>query len=255
VPEGHTIHRIARLQREALAGRPVAVTSPQGRFAEGAALLDGQVLEDVEAVGKHLFYRFGPHTLHVHLGLIGQFRSFEGDAPPPTAGTRLAMRADGTTIYLSGPMVCGLIDPGSEDEIRAALGPDPLGDGTRDEFAAALARRTTPIGAALLDQRVLAGVGNVYRAESLFLCGIHPERPARELTGAEVGCLWTTIVDRMRLGERLGRIVTVDDADEDGRVVYVYRRGGEPCRRCGTELRSWTLGGRTITACPVCQPA
>jgi formamidopyrimidine-DNA glycosylase len=254
VPEGHTIHRIARQHHDVFAGRPVRVTSPQGRFADGAALLDGRVLEEVEALGKHLFYRFGHRILHVHLGLVGTFQLFHEPAPPPSAGTRLAMRANGAAAYLSGPMVCGLIDPGTEDEIRADLGPDPLAGGTREEFAAALGRKSMPAGAALLDQKVIAGVGNVYRAEALFLCGIHPNRPARTLTDAQVACLWQTIVAHMGEGARRGRIVTVEDAADDERL-YVYRRGGLACRRCGAELRAWTLGGRTITACPDCQPA
>ena len=274
MPEGHTIRRIARLHREALAGRPVRVTSPQGRFAGGAALLDGRVLTDVEAAGKHLFYRFRGHggaegaaggrgpshdqILHVHLGLIGRLQLF-GDPPPdPSPGTRLAMSANGATMHLSGPMTCRLIDPGTADEIRAALGPDPLANGTLEEFAAALRRRSLPIGAALLDQRVVAGIGNVYRAEVLFLSRIDPDRPARSLAGEEVACLWETVVRLMALGERLGSIVTVDGADPAGDErdrVHVYHRAGLPCRRCGTELRAWPVGGRAITACPRCQPS
>jgi endonuclease VIII len=119
----------------------------------------------------------------------------------------------------------------------------------------------TPIGAALLDQSVVAGIGNVYRAELLFLCGIHPERPSRSLTREEFDCLWGALVRLLRLGVRMGRIVTVDPAEagrprsriktEDGR--YVYRRAGETCRRCGTAVQSWELGARTMYACPSCQ--
>ncbi|MGH8930942.1 MAG: Fpg/Nei family DNA glycosylase [Egibacteraceae bacterium] len=270
MPEGHTVHRIARLHREALAGRQVRVTSPQGRFAAGAAQLDGRRLDDVEAYGKQLFYRFGSDVLHIHLGLVGKFPTYHGEAPAPTATTRLAIAADGesgrTIAYLVGPMVCDLVDPDSEKQILAGLGPDPLGDGTEDQFVAMLARRSVPIGAALLDQRVIAGVGNVYRAEALFLCGIHPDHPARSLEPGEITCLWRTIAGAMRLGERLGRIVTVtpeevgaarpeDLAASDDERLYVYRRAGDPCRRCATELCAWTVGGRTITACPRCQPA
>ncbi|MGH8903178.1 MAG: Fpg/Nei family DNA glycosylase [Egibacteraceae bacterium] len=268
MPEGHTIHRIARQHREALGGRTVTVSSPQGRFADSAALLDGQTLDDVEAYGKHLFYRWaGGDVLHVHLGLVGMFRTFAGEAPAPTRTTRLAMAADEATVHLAGPMVCELLEPDGEGQILAWLGPDPLRDG-RDaglRFRQALGRRSIPIGAALLDQKVVAGIGNVYRAETLFLCGIHPDRPARSLTDNEAVGLWSTIVEHLRLGMRLGRIVTVDPAevgaarpedliDADDDRLYVYRRGGLPCRRCGTHLRAWKVGGRTITACEICQP-
>lgn len=266
MPEGHTIHRIARQHREALSGRAVAVSSPQGRFADGAARLDGQKLDDVEAYGKHLFYRWsGGEILHVHLGLVGGFRTVAGEALP-NAATRLAMSADGATVWLSGPMVCELLDPEGEEQILAGLGPDPLRDPAADErFRQALTRRSIPIGAALLDQSIVAGIGNVYRAETLFLCGIHPDRPAGSLTEDEVAGLWSTIVAQLRLGERLGRIVTVDPAeagvvlpeelvDAGDERLYIYGRAGLPCRRCGTELRAWKVGGRTITACEVCQP-
>jgi endonuclease-8 len=270
MPEGHTIHRIARQHREALSGCPVAVSSPQGRFADGAARLDGQKLDDVQAYGKHLLYRWASgEILHVHLGLIGVFRTVAGQTPSPTAATRLAMSADGVTVYLAGPMVCELVDPEVEEQILARLGPDPLRDGddpaVGEMFRAGLRRRSIPIGTALLDQRVVAGIGNVYRAETLFLCGIHPNRPARSLSDDEADRLWSTLVAQLREGLRLGRIVTVDPAevgaarpedltDARDERLYVYRRAGLACRRCGTQLQAWKVGGRMITACEACQP-
>ncbi|MGH8906124.1 MAG: hypothetical protein ACRD0K_06340 [Egibacteraceae bacterium] len=174
------------------------------------------------------------------------------------------MAANGSAAHLAGPMTCELLDPDTARQALAGLGPDPLGDGTRERLGAGLARRSAPVGAALLDQRLIAGAGNVYWAEALFLCGIHPDRPARSLGDQETAGLWRVIVGAMRLGERLGRIVTVDPAevgarssedlaDSDARL-YVYRRAGLPRRRCAAELAAWTVGGRTITACPTCQP-
>lgn len=257
MPEGHTIHRWARLQRQALAGQVVRATSPQGRFADGAARLDGQRLDDVEAHGKHLFSRFSKgDLLHVHLGLIGRFALFgPGTAPAPTPGTRLALTGeDGTTLHLAGAMAVELIDPGREEEIRGRLGPDPLlvGLNGRKAFVQNLRRRSIPVGAALLDQAVVAGIGNAYRAEVLFLCGVHPDRPAKSLTDDEVGCLWRTIVAQLRKGERSGRIRTTPRGAPDDR--FVYRRAGLPCLRCGTPVAAWPLAGRTISACPACQP-
>jgi formamidopyrimidine-DNA glycosylase len=267
MPEGHTLHRYARAHRRDLVGRVLRVTSPQGRFADGAARLDGRRLKDVEAVGKHLFYRWeGGPILHVHLGLFGKFKTFHGEPPPPTEGTRLAMADGDVTLYLAGPTDCSLIDPDEEDAIRARLGPDPLTAGAAGAttFAANLGRRTIPIGAALLDQKVVAGIGNVYRAEVLFLTGIDPATPARDLEEEESAALYRILLTELRRGARAGRIVTVDPAEvgaasrralrRDERL-YVYKRDGLPCRRCGTEILRREMANRLIWACPRCQAA
>lgn len=250
MPEGHTVHRLAAEHRRHLVGRAVEVSSPQGRFAAGAARLDGRVLDDVEAHGKHLFYRWQHDTLHIHLGLVGTFRTLHGAAPPPTPGTRLALRADDITAYLAGPLTCELLHPPEEAGVRARLGADPLRrDADPDLAYAALRRRRIPIGAVLLDQQVIAGVGNVFRSEALFVCGIDPARPANILGREEFDALWKTLAAMLRKGLRQGRIVTVG---RDGR--FVYRRAGEPCRRCSTPIVDRTVGGRTVFSCPGCQP-
>jgi len=270
VPEGHTIHRIARAHRRHFAGRPVAVSSPQGRFGAESRVLDGRVLEDVEAAGKHLFYHWADApSIHVHLGLIGKFRTHrEPDLPVPGPQTRLVLAANGIAAHLTGPMTCRLCDPEEVTEVIDSLGPDPLaGDALRSarpvrRFAAALAGRRLPVAAAMLDQGVIAGVGNVYRSEILFLCGIHPLRPAASLTEAEAGEVWATAVHQLRHGVRVGRIVTVEPADVGARSrravpeelrLYVYKRAGEPCRRCGTAIAAGPAGGRAAWWCPSCQ--
>jgi endonuclease VIII len=228
------------------------------------------VLEDVDPHGKHLFYRWAGDgdvdglILHVHLGLFGAFRTHRGVAPAPTAGTRLRMVAEGVTIDLAGPTACELIDEPAAEAIRARLGPDPLrADADPERAWAALQRRSSPIGAALLDQRVLAGVGNVYRAEALFVCGIAPTIPARALDRDDFDRLWTTLRRMLRAGERAGRIVTVDPAEvgapraaavADHERLYVYRRTGESCRRCSTAVHVSDLGTRRMYSCPTCQP-
>lgn len=266
MPEGHTIHRAARLQRRRFRGERVAVDSPQGRFATDAEILDGRVLDGVEAHGKHLFYRWdGDLTLHVHLGLFGRFRVWSKDPAPPTEGTRMRWVAPTGVLHLAGPTACELVEPEEEDAIRSRLGPDPLaarpGDAAR--VAAALHRRRIPVAQALLDQKVIAGVGNVYRAEFCFLAGIDPHRPADEVDGDDVAVLWTLAVDHLRVGERIGRIVTVDPAEVGaarhrdvprGERLHVYKRAGRPCRRCGDEIRRDDLAGRTVWWCPSCQP-
>lgn len=265
MPEGHTIHRAARLHSQRFAGEVVAASSPQGRFSDGAARLDGQKLESVMAHGKHLFYEWSDgDILHVHLGLFGRFRVFADDPPPPTDGTRLAWKAATGTLYLAGATIVDLIDPEARESIAARLGPDPLQKrrGQVGEFARLLGRRSVPIGAALLDQRAVAGIGNVYRAELLFLTGIDPSTPAKELGPDDIDRLWAQTVRQLRVGEKSGRIITVDPSEVGARRrrdlrrnerLYVYKRDGEPCRRCGTEIRTTEMAGRTIWWCPTCQ--
>lgn len=269
MPEGHTIHRHARRHRDVLGGKEIATRSPQGRFSGGAERLSGQILNTVDAHGKHLFYRWGGgDILHVHLGLFGKFKVFRTDDPPePSENTRLAMAAPDATVYLAGPTICELIDPEEEEAIRGRLGPDPLRNGSQSaklsDFASNLSRRTIPIGAALLDQKVISGVGNVYRAEALFRTGIDPHLPARTLTDEAVEQLWTETSRLLKQGEKAGRIITVDLADVGARRrsdlkrderLYAYGRDGEPCRRCGTEIQRTEMANRRMWWCPSCQP-
>ena len=261
MPEGHTIHRAARRQAEVLAGGPVATWSPQGRFAEGAALLDGRDLLAVDAVGKHLLYRFADDlVLHVHLGLFGRFDTHRGDPPDPRGSVRLRMQGHGATVDLRGPTACELIDPPEEERLMARLGPDPLrGDAEPERAWRRIHGSRRAIGALLMDQSVLAGVGNVYRAEALHVEGIHPGREGRSLTRDEFDSLWATICRMLREGERAGRIITVSAEDAGvprsriprGERTYVYRQS--QCRSCGAAVRAWEMAGRRAWACEECQ--
>jgi endonuclease-8 len=262
VPEGHTVHRLARRLNETLGGRTVGASSPQGRFEQGAAAIDGQPLLRAEAWGKYLFCDFGTGTaLHVHLGLIGKFRTVAFPPEEPTGAIRLRLVGEATTWDLSGPTRCDLVPPDEQDRIVDGLGADPLRrDADPSAARARFARTDRAIGATLLDQSIIAGIGNVYRAEILFLCGIHPARASSTLTDDEFDELWSRTVHLLRIGERSGRITTTDP-DEIGvprsRMrredrLYVYHR--EHCRRCGTDLRTDRIGGRPITHCPSCQP-
>jgi formamidopyrimidine-DNA glycosylase len=267
VPEGHTLHRLARELTTSFARRPVHVTSPQGRFAAGAALVDGRVLDGVRSYGKHLFARFGADTVHVHLGLYGNFTGGIGDPPPARGALRMRWVADGpdgTGVWtdLRGPTACELLTRPEVTAIVARLGPDPLrprADGGVAHRRIAASR--TAIGALLMDQTVLAGVGNVYRAELLFRHGVSPFRPGRHVDERLWARMWADLVVLMRAGVRLGRIVTTRPEDRSRRrgaasredAHYVYRRTGEPCRICGTEIRTEPMVGRNLYWCPVCQ--
>lgn len=261
MPEGHVTHGIARDLRRTFRSEPVRVTSPQGRFADGAALLDGRAIRRSEAWGKYLFVTFEPgEVLHVHLGLIGKFRPVPA-AEPPHENVRARLEGGTVAWQLTGPSRCEVLPRAEARAITALLGPDPLrrsADPT--EFAARLRRRRTPVGAVLLDQTVVAGIGNVFRAELLFIEGIHPLQPAATLTDEQVRQLWEEAVRQLGRALRLRRIVTTDPAEvgrtygrmRDEDRLYVYHR--EHCRRCGTELLTIELGGRPMQYCPVHQP-
>jgi formamidopyrimidine-DNA glycosylase len=267
VPEGHTLYRLAREQSALFAGRPVHVSSPQGRFAAGAALLDGRVVDGVRSYGKHLLARFGGDTLHVHLGLYGTFTGGRGSAPPPRGALRMRWEADGpdgSGIWsdLRGPIACEVLTAPEVRGLLARLGPDPLrprADGGR-AFARISASRT-PIGALLMDQSVLAGVGNVFRAELLFRHGISPFREGRAVDQGLWEQMWADLIPLMRTGVRLGRIVTTRPEHRARRrgpaeqedAHYVYRRTGLPCRICGSAVCTQVLVGRNVYWCPVCQ--
>lgn len=238
-------------------------TSPQGRFAEGAALLDGTALEGSDAHGKHLLIRFAEErAVHVHLGLYGSFRLGPAPAPPPRGAVRLRLEGEREYADLRGPTVCSLLAPGGWAAIRARLGPDPLrADADPQRAWARIRRSRSSLAALLMDQAVVAGVGNVYRAEVLYRARIAPHRPGRGVADPEWAALWADLLVLMRAGVRAGRIVTTRPehrARRTGRVraedaFYVYRRAGLPCRVCGTTVLRETLLARNLYWCPACQ--
>lgn len=258
MPEGHLLHRYAREQTLGLAGEKLAVTSPQGRFDDARAL-DGLRLEGVQAYGKHLFYAFERDTIvHVHLGQRGVFLHFASPAPSPAPQVRLRLASPRATFDLIAPSLCERIDSRTAARIIDGLGPDPLRpDADPERALAAIASRATPIGALLLDQSVVAGAGNVLRSEVLFLCGIDPRRPGRDLSRAEREAVWQALVDVMRRAADDGRILTAVPPGADRRAIperearYVYRQ--DRCRRCGSPIETPTIGGRTMYVCPRCQ--
>ncbi|MCW2666646.1 MAG: Formamidopyrimidine-DNA glycosylase [Frankiales bacterium] len=265
MPEGHTIHRLARDHRPLLVGRPVGATSPQGRFATGAQLLSGRVVQDIEPYGKHLFYSFeGEVLLHVHLGLYGKWTVGSGPPPEPRGALRLRMTAGDAWLDLRGPTACELMAPHERDAVLARLGPDPLRRDADPEPAwRRLSGSRRSVGELLMDQSVLAGVGNVYRAEILYRAGLSPFRPGRDVPREAWNAMWTDLQALLKAGVRAGRIVTTERQDRERRsgpagaddAHYVYRRHGLPCRRCGTEVRTQVMAARNVFWCPVCQPA
>ena len=267
MPEGHTLHRLADQLSSAFGGQVVRVSSPQGRFGD-ADRVDGTHLLGATSAGKHLFLEFDHDLLvHVPLGLIGKLDVHDGPAPAPVGQVRL--RIVGRTAYadLRGATQCDLVSRDRRDEIVAALGPDPLRpDADPMRAWRRISRSDRPIGDLLMDQTVLAGVGNVYRAEVLFRHRMHPLRPGRTLRSGQFRAMWDDLVALMAVGVTTGRIDTVrpehtPDAmgraprvDDHGGEVYVYLRAGQPCHVCGARVRTETLVGRNLFWCPRCQP-
>jgi DNA-formamidopyrimidine glycosylase len=274
MPEGHTLRRLADDLTAAFAGRTVSVSSPQGRFAADAALLDRSTLVGADSAGKHLFIEFdGERFVHVHLGLIGTFDVHASVATlePPRGVVRLRLVAadDLGVAYadLRGATQCELVTLARRDEIMGKLGPDPLrSDADPDRAWRRISRSPRSIGDLLMDQAVLAGVGNVYRAEVLFRHRIHPLRPGNTLRAGQWRAMWDDLVGLLGEGVVSGRIDTVRPehtpeamgrpprVDDHGGEVYVYRRTSMPCLVCGATVRTGELVGRNIFWCPRCQP-
>jgi endonuclease-8 len=326
VPEGHTVHRLARTFASLFAGQALRVSSPQGRFADGAAVLDGRRLVASQAWGKQLFLGFeGDLWLRTHLGLYGAW-TFAGapDAPEvahaigaprkrigerettpavvleslplvepvetqvsasstrwavpsPRGQVRVRLLGDHAVADLTGPTACEVITAEEKTAVEARLGPDPIrDDADADVFVARVGRSRVTIGQQLMDQAVVAGVGNIYRAEALFRAGVDPLRPGRDVPAAAVRAIWDDLVVLMRDGADRGAIVTTrpEDRVPDGgaagpgrtrqntdgpgavpsdEAFYVYRRDGLPCRRCGAPVLVKELAGRNLFWCGVCQ--
>ena len=289
MPEGHTLFALARDLDAAFAGTRPDVTSPQGRFTAGAELLSGRELLHATSWGKHLFVEFeGDAWLHVHLGLIGSFtidrREYAEDVPV-VGQVRLRLATDEHVADLRGPNLCAVVTPEQVEAVRARLGPDPLRpcglrvgdaeagddvlgpDPDADTAWERIRRSGKGIGELLLDQTVVAGVGNVYRCEVLFRQRVDPFRPGRELRRRTWDAIWTDLVDLLPLGVATGRIVTVREQEAevraalaeglpvrlDERTSYVYRRAGEPCLVCGSRVRSQVVAGRNLFWCGRCQ--
>jgi formamidopyrimidine-DNA glycosylase len=249
-------------------GSPARVSSPQGRFADTAELLDGTVVERAWAVGKHLFVQFsGDRIVHIHLGLIGKLRPFPWPGGPGQVRLRIGTPEAG--VYdLSGPQTCELISPQEAAAIGAASGPDPLDpESDRERAWLRLHRSGKTIAALLMDQSIFAGVGNIYRAEVLFRASVDPFLPGKLLPRTTFDRMWSDLVVLMPQGVIDDRIDTVrvehspeamgrePRVDRHGGEVYVYRRHEQSCLVCGTPIRLELHAARNLYWCPRCQPS
>ncbi len=307
-------------------GHRVAVSSPQGRFADGAALLDGLMMTDSQAVGKHMFLEFAVDEdaprlwMRVHLGIYGAW-DFAGDItvdastsstkgrmgqtgmhgialenaedslhsigaprlarlrmseseveqelasfpPDPIGQVRVRLLTETAVADLRGPTACVVLDPEEVAAVIARLGPDPLvddGEEAENRFVEVVRRKPTPIGLLLMDQSVIAGIGNVYRAELLFRAGLSPHTPGKNVPEDVARALWKDWTHLLRIGVQTGLMLTMDDlSDEDLEKAmasrddrhWVYHRAGLPCRRCGTNITLEIAAARKLYWCQSCQ--
>ncbi|MEV8238898.1 DNA-formamidopyrimidine glycosylase family protein [Microbacterium testaceum] len=329
MPEGHSVHRIARQFARNIVGRTVSASSPQGRFVEGASVIDGREAIDVRAVGKQMFLAFdGDVWLRVHLGMYGAW-DFSGEIavdatiasangrmghtdqrgtviddnpildaagenslssigaprrtrvrmseqttgleeqvewPPPVVGAvRLRLLTEATCADLRGPTACVLQSPDEVAATIAKLGPDPLVDDVtegEERFVATVRKKPTAIGLLLMDQSVVSGIGNVYRAEILFRARQNPHTPGRDVPEDVVREMWRDWVRLLSIGVETGQMMTMDDLDPEAyrRAMahrddrhWVYHRAGLPCRVCGTTVLMEEAAGRKLYWCPRCQ--
>jgi endonuclease-8 len=289
MPEGHSVHRIARQFALHFLDVAVAVSSPQGRFARDAANLDGHAIVQSKAVGKQMFLEFDHGLwLRVHLGLYGAWDfageiSIGGDGeaslssigaprltrlrmseqekvgddlesfpPDPIGQVRVRLLTPTAVADLRGPTACEVLAPAEVQAVIDRLGPDPLVDDIAEGeeiFTATVRKKQTAIGLLLMDQSVVSGIGNVFRAEMLFRARQNPFTPGREVREEVVRDLWRDWVRLLRLGFETGRMITMDEGPD----YWVYQRTGEPCRICGTPIALQEIGGRNLYWCPTDQ--
>jgi endonuclease-8 len=265
MPEGDTIWRTARTLEAVLAGKTVtAFASPVPAVEAASRRLGvvGSVIEHVEARGKHLLVRFARGAvLHTHQGMRGSWHVYRTGSAwrrPVRRARAVVETADVVAVCFQSPVV-EMLSPGEAASHPALtrLGPDLLEEG----FAPATARERLrsrgeiEIGVALMDQTALAGIGNVYKSEALFLGGVSPFARVGDLDDATLDHLVTVARDLMRrnLGGGIGRTTTTLSL---GRL-WVYRRAGRPCRKCRSAIARAVQGdqARSTYFCPTCQRA
>lgn len=333
MPEGHSVHRIARQFAVNYVGTAPEVTSPQGRFAQGAEVLSGREMLDARAVGKHMFLEFSDdHWLRVHLGIYGAW-DFAGEVkthpsiqihgvtpghsklgqtgeysradqavtvdrdaedsvtsigaprrtrvrmaeedrasaeletfpPEPVGQVRVRLLNETVCADLRGPTACEVLTPAQVNQVMDRLGPDPANANTereRERFISRAHRKRTPIGLVLMDQAVVAGIGNVYRAEMLFRAGLNPHTPTNQLGEATLGALWDDWAHLLEIGITVGQMMTIDGltgeayqralVERDERH-WVYKLEGTPCKQCGTNIVLEEMGNRKLYWCVKCQ--
>jgi endonuclease-8 len=268
MPEGHTVHRTANEFQRLFVGSEIGIDSPQGRFSAGAQALNGQVLTNSYAIGKQLFLDFANgQTIRIHLGIFGKWRWYKNIdvaaaiKEPVVGEVRARFFTESVLADLRGPTICEVLVQEQVEAVRQRLGPDPLNpdpDGIEYErFAKRVAKSKTAIGLLLMDQSVISGIGNVYRAEILFRAGIDPYTPGSSLKPKQIEALWKDSVDLLAIGVKTGFMITRNELfttrPTKAERNFVYKREGQACRVCGKKVSIALAAGRKLYWCPKCQ--
>jgi endonuclease VIII len=258
MPEGHTIHRAARDQRPMLARKTLSVASPQGRFFEGAARLDGSKCLAVEAYGKHLIYQFEHGiALHIHLGLFGRFRTAKLPAAEPRGEVRVRMISDSHVVDVNGPNTCEVLDPAELAALIKRIGPDVLRKDANPDLAfARISKSKSSIGQMLMDQAVIGGIGNIYRTEILWRQNLHPLTSGNKISREVFDRLWIDSVHLLEIGVKNNSIITVDGVKKSrskyGERVNIFNK--PHCPTCAGEIKKFEIAKRRAFMCETCQP-
>ena len=262
MPEGHTVHRTANDFNKLFAGKTLSIDSPQGRFGD-AKKISGRQLVKAWAIGKQLFASFDNELyLRIHLGIYGKWQWHLVDSAPAVVGeVRARFMTAGIVAELRGPTVCEVIDNDELQLVKRRLGPDPLnpdrGGKESARFVANVLASKKSIGELLMDQSVVAGIGNVYRAELLFRAGIEPHVRGNQLSEELVRAIWVDSVKLLKVGVKTSYMITRDDLftkrPSKAERNWVYKREGLPCRVCGTEVSIELMQGRKLYWCAGCQ--
>jgi endonuclease-8 len=265
MPEGHSVHRTANKLADLFVDSKVKVSSPQGRFSGHASLVSGRKLVESTAIGKQLFLGFDNKlTIRVHLGIYGKWNFYDvplSKAPEVWGQVRARFGSNSASADLRGPTVCEVVDAEDVLTVLRRLGPDPLipdpsgKEGLR--FVSKVRSSAVPIGALLMNQAVISGIGNVYRAELLFRAGISPHKPGNKVSEQDLLAIWDDAVALMKIGVKTGMMLTREGFLK-GRVLVadrynVYKREGLPCRSCGKKVKLELFYGRKLYWCNTCQ--
>ncbi len=270
MPELPEVETIVRGLRPTLVGRsiqrvrvlrPDVLRQPPRSFS---ATLRGRSVESVARRGKNIVLGVaGDRVLIVNLGMTGRLLLAGPDARSTHPAVRFALD-QGPALVFDDVRRFGALEALSVDgwaQRSDALGPEPLSAGyTADRLHTDLSRSSSPVRSWLLDQRRVAGVGNIYANEALFLAGVHPRRPAESVTEEEAQALHAAIRRVLRQAIRNRGTTLRDYRDASGApganavTLRAYGRAGEPCLSCSTEIRRLVFGNRSAFHCPRCQP-
>ena len=258
MPEGHTIHRAARDHHRIFAGKQITISSPQGRFADGAALLSGRQCLCVEAFGKHLIYHFDhSDVLHIHLGLFGRIRKHKLPQAEPKGAVRVRLVGDTHVIDINGPTICQILPRQEFLRLIDRIGPDVLrSDANPDLVFNRISKSRAPIGRLIMDQSVMAGIGNIYRSEILWRQSIHPETPGSAISRDMFDRIWNDAKILLALGVKHNTIITTNATS---RAKSRYRErvnifAKTICPTCKGAIRRFEINGRRAFLCETCQP-